>query len=53
VFEENVDDSFDRVADFEKEEDVEILIMVVQSKTTKIPQTDEGQKRKRIKTPAG
>jgi len=53
VFKENVDDSFDKVADFEKDEEVKIPIMVVQPKTLKIPQTDEGQKRKRIKTPAG
>jgi len=53
VFEENVDDSFDRVADFEKEERVDTPIVIIQSKTLKIPQTGEGQKRKRIKVPAG
>ena len=35
VFEENVDDSFDRVADFEKDERDPIVI--VQPKTLKIP----------------
>jgi len=30
IFEEDVDDSFDRVADFEKEEEVEIPILAVQ-----------------------
>ena len=53
MFEENVDDSFDRVADFEKDEEVEIPILVVQPKTLKIPQTGVEQKRKRIKMPGG
>ena len=53
VFEENVDDSFNRVADFEEEEEVEIPIMIVQPKTLKIPQKGERQKRKRIETPVG
>jgi len=48
-----VDDSFDRVADFEKDEEVEIPILEVQPTTLKVPQTSEGQKKKRIKTPAG
>jgi len=53
VFEENVDDSFDRVVDFKKNEEVDTPIVIVQPKTIKIPQTGEGQKRKRIKMPAG
>jgi len=53
VFKENVDDSFGRVANFEKDEEVEIPILAVQPKTLKIPQTGDGQKRKRIKTLAG
>jgi len=36
VFEENVDDSFDRVADFEKDEGVETPIMIVQPKSIQI-----------------
>jgi len=42
VFEEDVDDSFDRVAAFEKDEEVEIPILAVQPTTIKIPQTGEG-----------
>ena len=53
MFEENVDDSFDRVADFEKDEEAEILILAFQPTTLKVPQRGEGQKKKRIKTPAG
>jgi len=53
VFEEDVGDSFDRVADFEKDEEVEIPILAVQPTTLEVPQTGEGQKKKRIKTPAG
>ena len=48
-----MDDSFNRVADFEKEEEVEILILAVQPLTLKVSQPSEGQKKKRIKTPAG
>ena len=46
VFEENVDDSFDRVADFEKDEGVDTPIVIVQPKTIKIPQIGEGIRRK-------
>jgi len=53
VFEENVDDSFDRVPDFDKDEEAEILILAFQPTTLKVPQRGEGQKKKRIKTPAG
>jgi len=53
IFEEDVDDSFDRVADFEKDEEVEILILAVQPLTLKVPQPSEGQKKKQIKTPMG
>ena len=48
-----MDDSFDRVADFEKLEEVEIPILAVQLSTLKVPQPSEGQKKKRIKTPVG
>jgi len=37
MFEQNVDDSFDRVTDFEKHEDVDTPIMIVHPKTVKIP----------------
>jgi len=53
LFEDDVDDSFDRVADFEKEEVVKISILAVQPSTLKESQPSEGKKRKRIKTPAG
>ena len=53
LFNEDVDDSFHRVADFDKEEEVEIPILAVQPTTLKVPQTNEVQKKKRIKTPAG
>ena len=42
IFEEYVDDSFDRVADFEKDEEVEIPILVVQPTSLKVPQPSEG-----------
>ena len=48
MFEENVDLSFDRVADFEKDEGVDTPIVIVQPKTLKIPQTSEGQKKKEL-----
>ena len=51
LFEDGLDDSFDRVTDFEKEEVVEIPILAVQP--SKESQPSEGQKRKRIKTPVG
>jgi len=53
LFNEDVDDSFHRVADFDKEEEVEIPILAVQPSTLKVSQPSEGQKKKRIKTPAG
>jgi len=53
VFEEDVDESFDKVADFEKDKEVEIPILAVQSTTLKVPQTSEGQKKKQIKTLVG
>ena len=43
VFEDSVDDSFDRVADFEKDEGFNTPVVIVQPKTVKIPQTGEGQ----------
>jgi len=42
LFEDDVDDSFDRVADFEKEEVVEIPILAVQTSTLKASQPNEG-----------
>jgi len=51
IFEDIVDDSFDRVTNFRNEEEVEIPILAVQP--SKGSQPSEGQKRKRIKTPAG
>jgi len=48
-----VNDSIDRVADFEKDEGVDTPIVIVQPKTIRLPQTGEGQKTKRIKVPAG
>ena len=53
VFEDNVDESFDRVADFEKDEGFDTPIVIVQPKTVRLPQTGERQKKKRIKVPAG
>jgi len=53
IFKEDVNDTFDRVANFEKEEEVEISILAVQPSTLKVSQPSEGQKKKRIKTPAG
>ena len=50
IFEDDVNDSFDRVADFGKEEELEILILAVQPSTLKESQPSEGQKRKRIPT---
>jgi len=37
-----VDDSFDRVADFEKDEEVEIPILAVQPSALKASQPSEG-----------
>jgi len=37
VFEEDVDDSFDRVVDFEKDEEIKIPIMAVQPTILKVP----------------
>ena len=51
IFDDVVDDSFDRVTDFGKEKEVEIPILAVQA--SKESQPSEGQKRKRIKTPVG
>ena len=48
-----MDESFDKVADFEKEEEVEIPILAVQPSTLKVSQPSAGQKKKWIKTPAG
>jgi len=42
MFEENVDDSFDRVVDFEKDEEVDTPIVIVQPKTLKIPPKGSG-----------
>jgi len=53
VFKETVDDSFDRVVDFEKDQEVDIPIVIVQPKNIETPQAGQGQKKKRIKVPAG
>ena len=53
VFEDSVDESFARVADFEKHKEFDTPILLVQPKILKIPQTGEAQKKKRIKVPAG
>ena len=53
VFEDSVDDFLDTVADFEKDEEFDTPVVIVQPKTIKIPQTGEGRKKKRIKEPAG
>jgi len=53
IFEENVDMSFDKVVDFERDEEVDTPVVIVQLKTISLPQPSEGLKRKRIKTLAG
>ena len=53
IFEENVDVSFDKVADFERNEEIETPVVIMQPKLIRLPQPREGSKRKRIKTPAG
>ena len=50
VFEENVDMFFDKVADFEKDEKVELPVVIVQPKAIILPQPTEGPRKKRIKT---
>jgi len=44
---------FDKVADFEKDEEVEPPVVIVQPKTISLPQPSEGPKKKRIKTLTG
>jgi len=39
IFEENVDVSFDKVADFERDEEVDTPVMIVQPKTISLPPT--------------
>jgi len=51
IFEENVDVSFDKVADFERDEEVDTPVVIVQPRTIRLRQLGEGPKRKRIKTP--
>ena len=53
IFEENVDIPFDKVADFERDEEVDTPIVIVQPKTIILPQPGEGPKRKIIETLAG
>ena len=48
-----MDVSFDKVADFERDEEVDTPIVIVQPKTIRLPQPGERQKRKRIKIHAG
>jgi len=45
-----VDVSFDKVADFEGDEEVEPLVVIMQPKTISLPQPSERPRKKRIKT---
>ena len=42
--------SFDKVADFERDEEVDTPVVIVQPRTISLPQPSEGPKRKKIKT---
>jgi len=53
IFEEHEDLSFEKVADFEREEEVEPPVVILQPKTISLPQPSEGPRKKRIKTLAG
>ena len=50
IFEENVNMSFDKVADFEGDEEVDPPVVILQPKTISLPQPSEGPRKKRIKT---
>ena len=45
-----MDVSFDKVADFERDKEVDTPVVIVQPKTIRLLQSGEGSKRKRIKT---
>ena len=51
LFNEDVDDSFHRVADFDKEEEVEIPILAVQPLILKVSKPSEGKKNKNESKP--
>jgi len=53
VFEEHEDMSFDKVVDFEGDEEVDPPVVILQPKTISLPQPSEGPRKKRIKTLAG
>jgi len=53
LIEKNVDVSFDKVADFERDEEIDTPVVIVQPKPIRLPQPGEGPKRKRIKILAG
>ena len=56
VFEDSLGDPFDnldQVADIDKDEGSDPPIVIVQTKPIQIPQTGEGQRRKRFKIPTG
>jgi len=53
VFEDKLDDPFDKVADINVNEEPETPHETIQSTPVDKPQTGEGLRRKRIKTPAG
>ena len=42
--------SFDKVADFEGDEEVDPPVVILQPKTISLPQSSEGLRKKRIKT---
>jgi len=50
VFEEHKDLSFEKVADFEGDEEAEPPVVILQPKTISLPQPSEGPRKKRIKT---
>jgi len=53
VFEEHEDLSFEKVADFEGDEEVGPPVVILQPKAISLPQPSEGPRKKRIKTLAG
>jgi len=50
LFEENVDVSFYKVADFERDEEVDTPVVTMQPKTIRLPNLERGRKRKGSKT---
>jgi len=51
IFVEHADMSFDKVADFAGDEEVEPPVVMMQPKTTSLPQPSEGPRKKMIKNP--